>query len=880
MRATIALLAASASAAWCPFAMSNPAPIVNPSKNITVPDGPARVPVVDIGAPAGPLTHVYIGDELGCQVAHILDGTVFEFYPSGIFPGDCGTFIATGGRLYAPDLSAHGGTAAAALLGPRVVFTRISQVRTGTGTAVDPFRAVTLVGLPPSALRIQQTDTYIAGDDFYRTDVMIINNGGPATGVLYRAGDAKLARSDLGFGFTTLFGNRRSVGCSVNANNMPAGRIEEWIPLTGPSNYYEESYDLVWARIATQTAFPNQCACIDYRDNGAGISWNFSIPALGSATFSHLTAFPASRRPLVTSKTALNPTSVARSRNDYTIKIDNPNTMSVTLSSITDTLPAGFSYISNLTSGVTTSNPTVSGQRLTWNGPFVVLPGGSISLSFAVIVASMAGVYYNEAGGQAGGGFSVASTGPTAPITVTPCPGTIFSESFDNVTAPALPANWNATPIAPGWMTSTTNSDTPLNAAFVAAPATIRDALLVSPEIPITSSTAQVSFRSNFDLQSGFDGGVLEVSSPNILGGAFTDILAPEVRGTFVTGGYNAEIDPSTDSPIAGRMAWSGSSCGYVCTVANLGPNVNGQTIRLRFRMGSDNSMASPGWRVDTIQVLSSGVVCGPCLPATLSPAQLLNISARALVGIGPKVLIVGFIVTGNAPKTVAIRGIGPSLAAFGIPNPLADPTLNLRDSGGNPLLSNDNWRDDPAQAAQLMAVGLAPTHELESAMIVTLPPCASYTAILAGRNGGTGVGVVDVYDLDPAAGSELANISARGFVDPGAGASGVIGGFILGGSSNPTRVAVRGMGPSLPLSPVVADPTLALQGATPPILNNNWMLNVSADVEFPLRGLVPLPLESGIFTPTPLAPGAFTAILEEKNGSLGFGLVEIYNVH
>lgn len=872
MRATIALLAASASAAWCPFAMSNPAPIVNPSKNITVTDAPTGVPFVDIGAPAGPLTHVYIGGELSCQVAHILDGTVLEFFPPGIVPGDCGTFIATGGTLYAPDFDAHGVTATAGL-GPRVVFTPTSQVRTGTGTAVDPFKAVTLVSLPTTALSIHQTDTYVAGDQFYRTDVMIINNGGPATGVLYRAGDAFLAGSDAGFGFTTLFGNRKSVGCSVTANNLPADRIEEWIPLTGPNNYYEDTYSAVWARIATKMRFLDSCACASSQDNGAGISWDFSIPALGSATFSHLTSFPpGGTHPLVTSKTAIDQTTVARARNDYTITIENPNLVPVTLSSITDTLPAGFSYITNLTSDVTTSNPIVSGQMLTWNGPFVVPAGGSVSLSFAVIVASMAGDYLNEAGGEANGGYPVAGTGPTAPIAVTACPGTILSESFDQVTAPALPAGWDATPAAPGWATSTTNPDTPSNAAFVAAPATISDALLESPEILITSSTAQVSFRSNFELQDGFDGGVLEVS---INGGPFNDILSPPVGGTFVTGGYNAEISPGTGSPIAGQMAWSGSSCGYVCTVANLGAVLNGQTIRLRFRMGSDNSVASTGWRVDTIQVLSSGVVCGPCLPATLSPDQLLNISTRALVGTQDKVLIAGFIVTGKAPKTVAVRGIGPSLAASGVPNPLADPTLELYDSGGNLLLTNDNWRDDPAQEAELQAVGLAPTNDLESAMVVTLPPCASYTAILAGRNGGTGVGLVEIYDLNPADGSELANISTRGFVEPGANV--MIGGFILGGGSNDTRVAVRGMGPSLPLNPLLADPTLELRGpgSFVPIPNNDWMLNPLALVEFPLRGLVPLTLESGIFTS--LSSDLYTAIL---SGGTGFGLVEIYNVH
>ena len=98
-----------------------------------------------------------------------------------------------------------------------------------------------------------------------------------------------------------------------------------------------------------------------------------------------------------------------------------------------------------------------------------------------------------------------------------------------------------------------------------------------------------------------WDGGVLEVSSPNINGGAFTDITDLAVAGSFTAGGYTGEIDGTASNPIAGRMAWSGNSGGYITTVANLGPNVNGQTIKLRWRMGSDLFTAAPGWRIDTL---------------------------------------------------------------------------------------------------------------------------------------------------------------------------------------------------------------------------------------------------------------------------------------
>ena len=158
--------------------------------------------------------------------------------------------------------------------------------------------------------------------------------------------------------------------------------------------------------------------------------------------------------------------------------------------------------------------------------------------------------------------------------------------------------------------------------------------------------------------------------------------------------------------------------------------------------------------------------------------------------------MIGGFIVAGSTSKNVAMRGIGPSLSGLGLSGALADPTLELRNGSGALLFQNDNWQDDPAQAAQLITLGLAPQNPNESGIVATLQPGASYTAILAGKNGGTGVGLMEVYDADPAATSQLANISTRGFVQTGDNV--MIGGFILGGSNQNTGIVVRGIGPSL----------------------------------------------------------------------------------
>jgi hypothetical protein len=199
-----------------------------------------------------------------------------------------------------------------------------------------------------------------------------------------------------------------------------------------------------------------------------------------------------------------------------------------------------------------------------------------------------------------------------------------FTENFDGVVAPALPAGWTATVVTgpPGtvnWVTSSAGTpappaDTAPNSAFVPDPAVVTDVVLDTPTIPITSASAMLSFRNNFDLESTFDGGVLEIA---IGAGAFTDIIT--AGGSFVTGGYNSVISTAFGSPIGGRNAWSGISGGFITTTVNLPAAAAGQNIRLRFRRATDNSVSQVGWRVDTIS-LTDGFSCcaggggGPCM--------------------------------------------------------------------------------------------------------------------------------------------------------------------------------------------------------------------------------------------------------------------------
>ena len=237
----------------------------------------------------GPLTKVTVGNELGCQVSHAGDAS-FELYPSGGSPGDCGTFITVGGALFAPDFANHDGGVAKNNI-TSTAFTPVSQTPvTGAGTSGSPFKIVTIVNAGATGVQLTETDTYVVGQESYRTDVTVTNGGAAAlTGTIWRAGDCYLQESDTGYGFVDAA--HQAAGCALNANNTPPARIEQWYPITPGASYMEDVFSAVWARINTMQIFPNTCQCTTKVDNGAGVSWALNIPPGGSATFSHYTTF-------------------------------------------------------------------------------------------------------------------------------------------------------------------------------------------------------------------------------------------------------------------------------------------------------------------------------------------------------------------------------------------------------------------------------------------------------------------------------------------------------------------------------------------------------------------------------------------------------------
>lgn len=228
-----------------------------------------------------------------------------------------------------------------------------------------------------------------------------------------------------------------------------------------------------------------------------------------------------------------------------------------------------------------------SNRPSAWKNPGLGLATTAPCPDWAVRINCLSGVEPDMAFRLNGTSTNVTSTFPP-------------DENFDLVAAPALPGGWTTAFSGNGiaWKAVTSTVDTPLNAAFAPNVSGVSDMTLNSPAfVPVAGQT--LSFKHNYILESTFDGAVLEISTNG--GTVFQDIIT--AGGSFISGGYNATISSSFNSPIGGRQAWSGNSGGYVATVVRLPAAAIGQPTVLRFRTADDSSVGATGWWLDTVHL-------------------------------------------------------------------------------------------------------------------------------------------------------------------------------------------------------------------------------------------------------------------------------------
>lgn len=267
-----------------------------------------------------------------------------------------------------------------------------------------------------------------------------------------------------------------------------------------------------------------------------------------------------------------------------------------------------------------------------------------------------------------------------------------------------------------------------------------------------------------------------------------------------------------------------------------------------------------------------------PAPPVSSGPSHFANLSTRMNVGVGSKVAIAGFVVDGTQSKKVMVRALGASLGSLGVANSISDPTLELHDSSGSLLATNDDW-ETGSQTAEISSTGLAPQNGNESALIATLP-AGAYTAIVQGYNGAVGVGLVEVYELDSNT-TRLKNISTRGEV--GLAENILIGGVVVSGTGS-KNVLVRALGPSLAQPPysvtgVLANPALELRDASGNLVasNDDWAAG-SQVAAISATGFAPGFGSEAAITAT-LPSGNYTALVRGSGNSTGVALMDVFDL-
>lgn len=267
--------------------------------------------------------------------------------------------------------------------------------------------------------------------------------------------------------------------------------------------------------------------------------------------------------------------------------------------------------------------------------------------------------------------------------------------------------------------------------------------------------------------------------------------------------------------------------------------------------------------------------------PSPTTPPRPINISTRLRVEPGENAMIAGFIVRGEATKRLYIRTRGPSLERSGIGDPLRDPVLRLFAADGSQIAYNDDWRDSQ-QAEIRNANGGPPPDDREAAIVATLPP-GLYTAVVEGKEKGSGVALIEAYDQEQQGRSGLANLSTRGLVETGDDV--MIAGFILGGQNYTLQMVFRGLGPSLVgagIAKPLADPTIELRNNQGVLVasNDNWQDDPDQAARLRALGLAPSHhLEPAFAVDLPVNFSYFTAIVRGKGETIGVGVVELYHV-
>lgn len=597
-------------------------------------------------------------------------------------------------------------------------------------------------------------------------------------------------------------------------------------------------------------------------DPGGPASYTLTITAtngVSPAAVQTFTLLVVDTSPAITS--ANNATFVASTANTFTVRTKATDPVSTL--SFSGVLPTGVTFMANTNGTATLSGTPAIGSVGTYQLTITATNGTvvdatqifTLTVQTAPIVPQAPAITSVEttiftAGTP--GTFDFTATGTPTPRLTLAGPRPSWLSYVDNTDGSAT---LSGTPDQDSDATYTFT----LTAANGIAPIATQTFTLIVTQAPRFTSSNSAAF------QAGTPGSfnVTTLGNP---------VAIVSKTGGVLPAGVSLVNNGDGTATIAGTPA-AGSQGTYPITISatnGIGSNATTQTFTLTVSSAAPTPTPSP----------SATPTPSPSPSTTPAKTRLLNISTRLLTQTGDNVAIGGFIITGNSPKKVIIRGIGPSLAASNIPFPLLNPTLELHNETTHTIVAiNDDWQSTPNRGQ--IPNGFSPADPRESVIIGTLQP-GPYTVIQSGKDGTSGVGLVEVYDLDSATvNAMVANISTRGVVQTGDKV--MIGGFITGGGTGPSKVIIRAIGPSLRadgISNALDDPKLELHNANGALIrsNDNWKDDPTQIAELTTLGFAPKnDLESTILTTLPA--GSYTAIVAGKNNGIGVALVEVYNI-
>ncbi len=414
-------------------------------------------------------------------------------------------------------------------------------------------------------------------------------------------------------------------------------------------------------------------------------------------------------------------------------------------------------------------------------------------------------------------------------------------------------------------------------------------------DIPVSSGgSLNAKTLNGIVSQTGVSGNLIP-SNDLFIGAAVQSGTIP-VAGGFYTG----NIQGQAGSQVTGILGADGELMVYISSgsytdIADGSVDASGA---LNITTANNNTLTG---RVDPATGFFTGTISGPTSGSiiaarvsggTFSDGVLKNISTRGQVGAGANVMIAGFVVGGSAPKQLLVRAIGPTLATFNLAGAIAGTQLQVF-SGSNLINSNVGWSSSPTNTSAVSTADLQvgafalPIGSGDSALVGTFAP-GNYTAQVSGTNGATGVGLVEIYDLDtfaPFTSRKLTNVSTRGQVGTGSGV--LIGGFSINGTA-PKRVLIRGAGPSLTalnVSGALAAPHLQLYNSSQAVIRENYSwgtgndpgLVTEAEASTGAFSFAGGSADSAILIVLP--PGTYTAEVSGTNQTTGDALVEVYEV-